>query len=149
MGTCKQADLTSIDRKTDTSGVSGSVGQEVGGISLPEDWLPETAGFALAARRNPESDLWEAVIPAFSIAGQGESLDDAIENAVDLLFDYLALSARDGLSYWEARRPLPIRAKLPIYAGGALYAAATWRERRRRSDRSYLRLPFHRERVAH
>jgi hypothetical protein len=150
MSACDQADLTKINAKEDTDGVVGPVGVQVTGVSLPEDWLPETASFSVAAHRDHESGLWEAIIPAFSIAGQGESLDAAVQNAVELLFDYLSLSARDGLSYWESRRSLPFRAKLPIYAGVAVYAVSQVRERRRQaSDRSYLRLPLHRERIAH
>jgi hypothetical protein len=145
---CGEADLTRIGSREDTSDVVGATSEEVASVSLPEDWLPENSSFTLVARRDPKSGLWEAILPSFSIAGQGESLDDAIENAVDLLRDYLALSARDGLSYWDARRPLPVRARLPIYAGIALYVAAA-KLRERRADRSYLRLPLHRERTAH
>lgn len=129
----------------------GAVASEgVAGLSLPEGWLPENPTFSLFARRNVETDMWEVVIPGFSIAGQGDDLDNAVENAVDLLIDYLALSANDGISYWDSRRPLPLTARLPIYADVARYVLARSRSKRRRStDRSYLRLPLHRERIAH
>jgi hypothetical protein len=152
-----EADLTKINTETDTSDVVAAVGEhgEVR-FDVPDGWLPENEGFLLAANRDPESGLWEAIIPAYSIAGQGESLDAAIENAGELLLDYFVLSARDGLSYWDTYRPLPMRARLLIYAGAVSYIAVRKlreRQRRRRhragGDHSYFRLPLQRERTAH
>src|SRR5207245_10219261 len=71
---------------------------------LPDGWVPRDVILRAFARRNPGYG-WETIIPAFSIAGMGKTLDDAIENALELLDDYLVLCARDGMSFEEAERP--------------------------------------------
>lgn len=64
------------------------------------------------ARR--EGDHWSAMIPKFTIAGRGDTPKDAIENAVQLLGDYLAECFREGLTLQQAVRPAPLANRLRL-----------------------------------
>lgn len=72
---------------------------------LPEDWVPtgEAVWVLVSADR---ATTWEAVIPAFSIAGMGETAEEAAANAFELLDDYLLLCAREGKTFAESYRPM-------------------------------------------
>jgi hypothetical protein len=71
-----------------------------------DGWLPADAAVQIVARRNSEFGHWEALFPEFSIAGQGSTLELAIDNAMELLHDYLWLCMEEGKSFEESRRGL-------------------------------------------
>jgi hypothetical protein len=75
---------------------------------VPAGWVPADVVVRVWARHNAGYG-WETLIPEFSIAGMGDSLDDALENAIELLDDYFVLCSREGKNYSAARRPLPVR----------------------------------------
>lgn len=81
--------------------------------NLPKGWLPEGAAVRAIARRY-SAGHWEAVVPEFTVAGVGDSPEAALVNALELLDDYLCLSASDGLSFEDAIRPLNRRAWFSI-----------------------------------
>jgi hypothetical protein len=98
-----------MHRPQNPSGVSSAVAdQDKVPSQLPAEWMPEDVVVRLWARANAGHG-WETLIPEYSIAGMGNTFDAAIKNAIELLDDYLSLCARDGLSFSEARRPLPRR----------------------------------------
>jgi hypothetical protein len=104
---------------------------------LPKGWVPEDVVLRAFARRNAGYE-WETIVPEFSIAGMGRTLDEAIENAVELLDDYLMLCARDGMSFEASRRPLPVRTMAKLLAefavGRAVGRLSIGRPTRRRLD---------------
>lgn len=56
-----------------------------------------------------ERDHYSAVITDFTIAGQGNTIDSAADNAIELLGEYLVACAADGMTLEEARRPAGLR----------------------------------------
>jgi hypothetical protein len=84
--------------------------------NLPEGWVPEGAAVLVIAKQDDRDEsLWESIVPEFSIVGRGESADDAYNNALELLDDYLMLCAREGRAFEEAKRPVsPHPAELPL-----------------------------------
>jgi hypothetical protein len=74
------------------------------GDSLPGDWVPRDTLVEVYAFENGKAHRWEAIIPRFTIAGMGDDADAAIVNALELLEDYLLLSAQEGKSYAESYR---------------------------------------------
>ena len=106
---------------------------------LPEGWLPEGAWVHIFARRAEADTHWESLIPEFSIAGMGESLEDAVQNALELLDDYLVLCARDGMTFAESYRPFGWRNRFTL-AGDALAGLVRfWIGRRARSNKNAQR----------
>lgn len=115
--------------------------------ALPEGWVPADVVLRVWARRNAGYG-WETMIPEFSIAGMGDTLDTALDNALELLDDYLVLCARDGMSFSAARRPLPIREQARLIAeftvGRIVGRLGSGHSGRRRLD-----LPLHSVSIAH
>jgi hypothetical protein len=114
---------------------------------LPSGWVPDDVVVRAWARRNAGYG-WETLIPEFSIAGMGGSLDAAIENAVELLDDYLLLCSRDGMSFAEARRPLPTRDMARLlgeFTVGRVVGKLSFGN----SGRKRLDLPLHHALTAH
>ena len=108
---------------------------------LPHDWVPADVIVRLFARRNAGYG-WETLIPEFSIAGMGDTLDDAIENAIELLDDYLLLCARDDMNYAASRRPMPVREMARLlgeFAVGRVVGKLSFGN----SGRKRLDLPLH------
>jgi len=56
--------------------------------------------------RQDGPDLWEAAVPAFSVASQGESAEAAVASAFELLDDYLLLCAKEGKDFKDCYRPM-------------------------------------------
>jgi hypothetical protein len=113
---------------------------------LPKGWAPNDVTLRVWARRNASS-TWETMIPEFSIAGMGDTLDDAIENALELLDDYLVLCQREGKSFAASDRQLPLRAHARLFAEftiGRIVGRLGSRGSRRRLD-----LPLHGVTIAH
>jgi hypothetical protein len=101
-------DLTGDTRPVDnlSAASEGSAVPEISVRSnLPEGWLPQGAAVRALARRYPDGH-WEAVALDFSIAGVGDSPEAALGNVLELLDEYLCMSASQGLTFEEARRPL-------------------------------------------
>jgi hypothetical protein len=74
-------------------------------MSLPDGWLPASGAVWIKVEEAAPGH-WEAVIPAFTISGMGDTPHDALENAFELLHDYFLLCVRDGKTYGEAFRPM-------------------------------------------
>lgn len=116
---------------------------------LPNDWLPgDLIIFAVARRVGP--NLWEVLMPTFSVAGRGESLAAAVQETVEMLEDYFRLCLSEGLTFNQSLRPLRGRWRLVTRALiGTLLLKLFSRDHRRAggdhrhiSDIESLRLPF-------
>jgi hypothetical protein len=73
---------------------------------LPEGWLPDPTLILAVSKFDPAEELWEVVLPAFTIVGRGATFGDALSEAGELLEDYLRMSAAEGRSFEESRRPI-------------------------------------------
>jgi hypothetical protein len=73
---------------------------------LPKEWLPDDALVMAFAKKLPDEGLWEVVLPEFTIVGQSDGLKSAVEEAAELLRDYLRMCASEGLSFEESKRPI-------------------------------------------
>ena len=75
---------------------------------------------------------WESLVPEFTIAGMGDTVDAAAVNAFELLSDYLVLCARDGRTFKESYRPAGWSLRRAVFQ--ELFAAFTapWQSARRR-----------------
>lgn len=152
MTECATTDLThEMPREHNSSALSevehASPPPDVVVSQLPPGWLPHDVVLRAFARRNADYG-WETIIPAFSIAGMGMTLDDAVENAIELLDDYLVLCANEGRSFEASYRPLamPETAKLLArFAVGRVVGALGQGQ----SGRKRLDLPLHRTLTAH
>jgi hypothetical protein len=102
------ADLTDVMSEPKNHGGVPTLTQPRVASRLPAEWVPEGEIVRLWARQNAGYG-WETVIPEFSIAGMGDTLDSAIDNAIELLDDYLLLCEREGKTFAQCRRPLPMR----------------------------------------
>lgn len=92
----------------------------------------------------PEGEGWTALIEEYDIAGVGHQREAAVKQARELLEDYLMISARDGLSPEEARRPIPLGTKARLAArvvGLRLLARMSRRPRPARLDEAIV--PHH------
>lgn len=110
--------------------------------NLPKGWVPDGASVFVVARVDDDG-VWESLVPEFSIAGRGDSADEALINALELLDDFLILCAREGRSFEEARRGVSrstalavVRELLPLVLGSKVH-----RRSRPRRDREY-RIPL-------
>ena len=96
--------------------------------ALPAGWLPDGASAHVFAHRCDNDVQWEAVIPEFTVAGMGLSLEAAVANAIELLDDYLVLCANDGLSFQQASRPLGRELRLAVVAELVdVFITSVWR----------------------
>ncbi len=86
-----------------------------------------------------EHDQWYALVEQFDVAGVGLTPRAAIENAEELLNDYLALAASEGRSLKEAQRPISLSRKIRLRAIATLTKA---RGNRQSHPAEKLRLPF-------
>jgi hypothetical protein len=73
--------------------------------NVPAGWIPKDQLIFGIARQDPDTG-WEVLLPNFTIAGMGESMDSALVNALELLDDYLVVCAREGMSFEECVRPI-------------------------------------------
>jgi hypothetical protein len=55
-----------------------------------------------------ENGYWYALSQDFDVIGQGESASQALLEMGELLRDYLDTCAREGLTYADVRRPVPL-----------------------------------------
>lgn len=108
---------------------------------VPAGWVPSDVVIRVWARHNAGYG-WEALIPEFSIAGMGDTLDSSLENAIELLDDYLFLCARDGADFSAARRPLPTRETARL-VGEFVVGRIVGKLGSGHSNRKKLDLPFH------
>lgn len=112
---------------------------------LPEGWLPPDL-VVLAFAERGSNGRWEAVLPDFTVVGVGESLAEAVDEAFEMLADYLGLCAAEGLSFDQSLRRIPTQWMMEI-AGKSLLGSVRRRiarPRHRGPDGSYRgRLPIH------
>lgn len=96
---------------------------------IPDGWVPEGTCIDGVVIHDYARDRWEAVLPAFSIAGMGATPDEAADQAMSLLRDYLALCAVEGLTFEQSYRGMGWRW---VVAAFGTVARAWLHERRRR-----------------
>lgn len=109
---------------------------------LPAGYIPDDAVIRMVARAG-DDDFWEALILDFSISGMGDSPRSAVENALEILDDYLYLCNREGKSYHESLRPLDRRMGVPVLLEmiGLLVRSKFTREEVSKREQKY-RLPL-------
>ena len=73
------------------------------------DWLDETSTPALISKSH---DRYYAYCVEFGVAGSGDTKDDAIGDATDLLIRYLAASFTEGRSYRKSKKRPPLGIRL-------------------------------------
>ena len=95
------------------------------GSALPKGWIPDGASVYVLAHRDADG-RWESLIPEFTIAGMGDTLEGAALNAIELLDDYLMLCARDGRSFEESYRPAGWSLRLAVLREAFASLAAAW-----------------------
>jgi hypothetical protein len=72
-------------------------------------WLDEDSTLALVSESH---DRYYAYCVEFGIAGSGATREEAIDDAVNLLMRYLAVSFLEGRPYRDAKKPPPKRIRL-------------------------------------
>ena len=102
--------------------------EETKRLEIPAGWAPESTCITVVAIYDFQHQRWEAFTPAFSVAGQGDTVDEAVEQTLTLLRRYLALCARDGMTFEEARRRIDWRWALAAFRA----ATRAWLHDRRR-----------------
>ena len=81
---------------------------------LPSDWVPEGTRMLVIGRYRDGKH--EVMMPGYSIASQGSSREEAIEDAFGLLELYFRACAADGEHFKDARRPMPLTWTAPRFA---------------------------------
>lgn len=79
---------------------------------LLQSWVPEDARLKIFTCRAKESGSWYAVAMDFNIAAMGESLQDAFVELVEQLECYFLACEADGMTFEQARQPVPLRRRL-------------------------------------
>ncbi len=64
-------------------------------------------GFQILMRMVFEDDQWTALAMNFDIAGRGDTPNEAIQDTIDLLEEYLSYGFAEGRSFEEMLRPVP------------------------------------------
>jgi hypothetical protein len=108
--------------------------------ALPESWVPDDAVIFGVGRHHVEDDVWEVLLPAYSIVGRGHSFDAAVHQASEQLEDYFRLVAKDGLSFEDAGRAVSPAWFTRIIAEAAA-AAVSRRIHHTRARMRLLRFP--------
>ena len=67
-----------------------------------------------------ERDSWQALAAEFDIVGQGASEGLALRNLQELVISYLDSCIEDGMTFEEARSPIPIGERLRLELGRLL-----------------------------
>jgi hypothetical protein len=67
-----------------------------------------------------EQDGWQALASEFDIVGQGASEGLALRNLQELVISYLDSCIEDGMSFEEARSPIPLKERLRLELGRLL-----------------------------
>lgn len=109
---------------------------------LPEGWLPEPALVLAIAKPASNGCPWEVLLPEFTVVGRGASFHEAMDEAAEMLEDYLRMCAADGRSFTESRRPIRRGWMAQLVAhgiGGAV--SSRLRDGARRRPR-FLRFPL-------
>jgi hypothetical protein len=99
-------------------------------LQIPRGWIPAGTCIDIVAIYDFDRGRWEAFTPAFSVAGEGESVEDAVDQMMTLLLGYFEACARDGMTFEQAHRAMGWR-----WAAAAVRAAArAWLHHRRRRN---------------
>jgi hypothetical protein len=108
---------------------------------LPDDWAPEdTVIFGIAER--DDDRRWEVVFPMYTVVGVGHTLNEAVQEAAELLDDYFRLCYAEGKSFEESLRPLPFRWAAPLMVKSLASGVLRTVRHKRPTRRQRLRLPF-------
>lgn len=107
---------------------------------LPEGWVPDDAVVFGVAHHLADDHVWEVTLPAYTLVGRGATLDEALNQASELLLDFFAICADDGLTFEESERRVPKRwlASILLNAGAS---SLSRRIRHSRVQTRLLRLP--------
>jgi predicted RNase H-like HicB family nuclease len=85
-----------------------------GSAAKRQDGWPNV--FAVRVWLLPEDKNWVAVAPDFDVVTQGRDEALALQNLEAMIVAYLQRCCDEGLSYSEARRPIPLSERLRFYA---------------------------------
>lgn len=107
---------------------------------IPEGWVPDGSVILGIAKHQVQDDVWEAILPHYSIVGRGRTLGEASEQAIELAEDYFRMCAADGLSFADARRSMPA-GWFARELAGALAGSLRHRVRHTAARTRIIRLP--------
>ena len=107
---------------TDAVSSSGIIAESAPPSRVPGEWIPERTIIDMLLRRVEEGH-WVALLPEFSIAGRGDSFDEAAVDAMAALEEYLLRCKLQGKSFVDCRRPVRASDVAAILAGQFIAAA--------------------------
>lgn len=77
-------------------------------------WL-SSASLSVTVATKREHEQWYALLPQFDITGTGATVQDAVQDALELLIAYLRAYFDDGCDFQAAVRPIPRQLKIRIH----------------------------------
>lgn len=86
--------------------------------------------FAVRVWLLPEGDNWVAVAPDFDVVTQGRDEGLALRNLEGMIVKYLETCCAEGLSFSEAKRPIPFAERLRFYRDWIASWPRKWLKRR-------------------
>jgi predicted RNase H-like HicB family nuclease len=86
--------------------------------------------FAVRVWLLPEDDNWVAVAPDFDVVSQGRDEALALRSLEGMIVEYLETCCDEGLSFVEARRPIPLAERLRFYLSWIASRPSKWLKRR-------------------
>jgi hypothetical protein len=97
----------------------------------PAEWINGNPLVRVWGIFDQESGRWQALLPDFSIGGQGATFEDASAEALELVRDHLRVAYRDGLTFAQAHHRLSRSYVLRLHVGEIL-RSVTGKLRRQR-----------------
>jgi predicted RNase H-like HicB family nuclease len=92
-----------------------------------DDW-PHV--FAVRVWLVPEDNNWVAVAPDFDVVTQGRDEALALQSLEGMIVAYLQSCCDEGLSYSEAKRPIPLSERIRFYVHWIGSRPSKWLKRR-------------------
>lgn len=86
--------------------------------------------FAVRVWLLPEDNSWVAVAPDFDVVTQGRDEALALQSLEGMIVEYLDICCSEGLSYAEAKRPIPLAERLRFYLNWITSRPRKWLKRR-------------------
>jgi hypothetical protein len=103
-----------------------AIGQEArpAGDAEPADAWPDV--IAIKVWLIAQGGQYYALAEDFDIAGMGASAAEALNDMADLVCGYFTSAVADGLSFEDARRPIPLGERLRFHAIRLVSLPARW-----------------------
>lgn len=86
--------------------------------------------FAVRVWLLPEDDNWVAVAPDFDVVSQGRDEALALQSLEGMIVEYLENCCNEGLSFAEAKRPIPLVERFRFYVNWIASRPGKWFKRR-------------------